>query len=1465
MTIDNVSPPQGSLQVSDPPVRTPTFFDMHRPGRNRNAPPQDLDPLRAFGDDVYHKDAQFTRLFFQNVKGLTYSTSGEDFKYVLDSLKSSVQADVVGLSETNLPWIQAVHLQDDFRQCLRRQFLVGKTVFSSPSIDIDPIDITDKFQAGGTLTFTVGSLVPMLANSNAIQDPTGLGRWSGMTFRGKDDTNLSIITLYRVCRGSITTAPIGSSFNREFNYFRDRQEHSLNPRTHVLRSLQKLILQLSQQQHSVVIMMDANSTLHDDRELRDFLEHCDLHDLHAQDPAPSTYLGSPNRRIDFIFGSSDILRCLKQSGTLSYNDGPQSDHRGLYVDIDLHALLGYSLSPSAFPSPASRLLKAGNPELVATYVTKIKEYYDDHDMFTRIDRLYETYTTMSREAVRSLLEGWDSDQGRAMSGAEKALKKPPQKYQWSPELRNAGILRQYWKLRLFDAVQSTDHTARMLRLEVQVQQNDSTFRLPHLRENLPIETVRRNLNKATKNLRKIQRASSDYRMRNLYELLAVYDSYGASISPTESRKRAAIVRRTIQTEICRGVYGNIRQQTRPIERSGIQHVNIPRESLRLQTSSYQYLQSNPTDVIWEKIVDRTAIEHQILQYNRESFRAAAVSPCGHGIIHDELTFTSISPAALDLLKGHIPPDWQADEPHLRAFLSSFTIPDSVQDAPTISTVLHSDDISRGFRLWKETTTTSPSGRHLGHYKALITDEKLLQSLTKFLQITLNLGISLSRWHHAVNVMLEKDPGVPNVNRLRIIHLFEADYNLILKIMWGSRLVRRALALDLLHPCQHGSVPRHTTMDAIMLTQLTTDLCRVNKQNLARFDNDASACYDRIIVNLAMLAARRCGMPLNAIQTHAEALQFMQYTVKTVYGVSAESYQGTPFAPLFGTGQGSGASPAAWLSLVVLLMNTLDRLIPERMEFSTPTHQHTRLMDAFVDDTSLGFTDTGVLSCPDLIKRLADIAQTWEQLLSYSGGSLNLKKCSWYVMYWEWLEGRPILRPIQPTDPDVILTQGASLDTHSIKRTPLDASTRMLGVYLSPNGDFSDHLKSMQLKADAYASRLRSPKLTATDIRIFHRSIYTPAMKYSLPAIAVDEEVFAPIQSKIIASILNGLRVARTIPTSIRHGPVIMGGLDLLDLRTESGIAAIKLLRDSVFAQSETGKMILINLYSSQVESGLGSPLLVDPTISVSYLTPTWITSIRQFLYQHNLRIDLTDSIEPQLRTIHDKFIMDPDLLLRFLPAQRRDINLVRLYLQASTLYDLSAGTDGKTICQYSYHGTRSSTFAPKPHWPRQEPPTPSQVKLWQDYLDTHFLRYKLFWSKSLGDRIPQKPSRYSDVFDTAQPAVSYRDLRTFLRALPPFYRRLLFHHEQRATALEVFRAFRSKRRLEIVSDGSLASNIGTFGWHIIQAPSLILFEGTGPVDGIIESANSTRSELGGFAAPLLLVAAISRFWGLPHR
>jgi hypothetical protein len=95
----------------------------------------------------------------------------------------------------------------------------------------------------------------------------------------------------------------------------------------------------------------------------------------------------------------------------------------------------------------------------------------------------------------------------------------------------------------------------------------------------------------------------------------------------------------------------------------------------------------------------------------------------------------------------------------------------------------------------------------------------------------------------------------------------------------------------------------------------------------------------------------------------------------------------------------------------------------------------------------------------------------------------------------------------------------------------------------------------------------------------------------------------------------------------------------------------------------------------------------------------------------------------------------------------------------------------------------------------------------------------------------------------------YPSLSAYLTSLPLWYRRLLFHYEQDSSDLEIWRAFRSKRRLTIATDGSLLPKAGTFGWTITTSKNDTLFHGSGPIDGPIEIGSSTRSELGGFTGP----------------
>ena len=85
-------------------------------------------------------------------------------------------------------------------------------------------------------------------------------------------------------------------------------------------------------------------------------------------------------------------------------------------------------------------------------------------------------------------------------------------------------------------------------------------------------------------------------------------------------------------------------------------------------------------------------------------------------------------------------------------------------------------------------------------------------------------------------------------------------------------------------------------------------------------------------------------------------------------------------------------------------------------------------------------------------------------------------------------------------------------------------------------------------------------------------------------------------------------------------------------------------------------------------------ILEDPHIFISWLTPTWLMSLRQFLYNHSISITLTDCWHVPLCCKHDQYLMEPALSDRsFIYSDYEHINCVRLYLQVATLSDISDG------------------------------------------------------------------------------------------------------------------------------------------------------------------------------------------------
>jgi hypothetical protein len=131
-------------------------------------------------------------------------------------------------------------------------------------------------------------------------------------------------------------------------------------------------------------------------------------------------------------------------------------------------------------------------------------------------------------------------------------------------------------------------------------------------------------------------------------------------------------------------------------------------------------------------------------------------------------------------------------------------------------------------------------------------EHIMKLYYQIAMAPLRTGTSLDRWQNSTTTMINKIPGCPRINKLRVIHLFEADYNLLLKIIWARRLVWNAHDAGKLNDGQAGSRPGRNAIDVVVQKEMKYLYSRLTRTGMATMDNDAKSCYDRIICTFPMI-------------------------------------------------------------------------------------------------------------------------------------------------------------------------------------------------------------------------------------------------------------------------------------------------------------------------------------------------------------------------------------------------------------------------------------------------------------------------------------------------------------------------------------------------------------------------------------------------------------------------------------
>ena len=202
--------------------------------------------------------------------------------------------------------------------------------------------------------------------------------------------------------------------------------------------------------------------------------------------------------------------------------------------------------------------------------------------------------------------------------------------------------------------------------------------------------------------------------------------------------------------------------------------------------------------------------------------------------------------------------------------------------------------------------------HFGHFKAACGNPLNIMSHYMFAEIPFRAGYAMERWRSATNVMILKETGNYDIDRLRTIVLYEADFNHNNKF-FGKSIMNHTVPNKRIAKEQY-SIPGRKSIDHALNRRLLFDISRYQKSSMAMTSCDLKSCYDRVAHTPALLAMLGYGIPSEPMHSMFHAIQYMKFTTRTAFGDSMQTFGGKEAnytSRPQGLGQGNGTGPQVW--------------------------------------------------------------------------------------------------------------------------------------------------------------------------------------------------------------------------------------------------------------------------------------------------------------------------------------------------------------------------------------------------------------------------------------------------------------------------------------------------------------------------------------------------------------------------
>jgi hypothetical protein len=267
-----------------------------------------------------------------------------------------------------------------------------------------------------------------------------------------------------------------------------------------------------------------------------------------------------------------------------------------------------------------------------------------------------------------------------------------------------------------------------------------------------------------------------------------------------------------------------------------------------------------------------------------------------------------------------------------------------------------------------------------------------------------------------------------------------------------------------------------------------------------------------------------------------------------------------------------------------------------------------------------------------------------------------------------------LPPIEVVDP-------TTHQAHVMEYLHPYAAHKTLGHYKEPAGIQVEQFAKLKEKSDRITEFLWKMPLQRNEAWTYYTACYLPSVCYPLTASYLTSKQLHRVQTRAMSIIIPRCGYNRHTHRSIIYGPQHIGGAGFRHLYTEQGLLKVAYFLRHLRTPSQIGTLLRCTLSWLQLSIGVSFPVLSQTAVPLPHMEVKWISSMRTFLAEQTMSIQLATDCVPAPQREHDSYIMDWILACNhYTPAEIRRLNYCRLYLNVVTVSDL-ATPDGLYVHQ----------------------------------------------------------------------------------------------------------------------------------------------------------------------------------------